>query len=74
MNRILMLGFIIFVGLNFSGCGEEEAKTINFYKNNQDVAKNTIIKCNKLEKMSSTMQENCENAKIAYEGDLTKLH
>lgn len=66
MNRILMLGCIVFIGLNFSGCDDEEIKSVDFYLANKQIAKDRFQECRKMEKRSKKIQKDCENASLAY--------
>lgn len=67
MNRILMVCFLTFVGLNFSGCGEEDPRTVDYFENNIEVAKSRVDECKKMERQSEKVKEDCNNAKMAIE-------
>ena len=67
MNRILMVCFLTFVGLNFSGCDEEDPRTVDYFENNIEVAKSRVDECKKMERQSEKVKEDCNNAKMAIE-------
>lgn len=61
MKRILGLSFIAIVGLSFSGC-EKDPRSIEYYRNNIDIAEKRLDECKKMERMSEKTKEDCQNA------------
>lgn len=61
MKRILGLSFVAIVGLSFGGC-EKDPRSIEYYRNNIDIAEKRLEECKKMERMSEKTKEDCQNA------------
>lgn len=53
-----------------AGCGDE-AKTVEYYKQNTKEAEQRVEECKKMEKMNETQHKDCANAKWAVETEDT---
>ena len=75
MKKISMFGLAVFVGFGFAGCGEQDPRTFEYFKNNPDIAKERVAECKKMERMSEKTKEDCQNAQSAisrYEAEISK--
>ncbi|MFY4691216.1 EexN family lipoprotein [Campylobacter jejuni] len=64
MKKIFGLIISISTLVIFIGCGNE-AKTLEYYKNHLEEAKQKVEMCKKLEHSNETQQLDCSNAKEA---------
>ncbi len=67
MRRIFLLSLTAMVGLGLIGCGEEDPRTISYYKANPQIAKERIAECKKMERRSEKVQKDCLNASLGFE-------
>lgn len=61
MKQILGLSFVALVGLSFIGC-EKDPRSIEYFRNNIDIAEKRLEECKKMERMSEKTKEDCQNA------------
>ncbi|HHS6700340.1 TPA: EexN family lipoprotein [Campylobacter jejuni] len=64
MKKIFRLIVSISTLIIFAGCGDE-VKTLEYYKNHLEEAKQKVEMCKKLEHSNETQQLDCNNAKEA---------
>lgn len=57
------LGALVAVG--FSGCGEEEIKTAEYFKQHPKELKKKMEECKKAQSMSESKKKECDNAFFA---------
>lgn len=67
MRRIFLLSLMAIVGLGLTGCGEDEPRTIGYFKANPQIAKERIAECKKMERRSEKVDKDCRNASLGFE-------
>ncbi|MDA3045697.1 EexN family lipoprotein [Campylobacter sp. VBCF_06 NA8] len=65
MKQILVLSFTALVSLNFCGCGEEPAKTAEYYEQNIELAKKRFDECKNMQTRTDEQEKDCANVKKA---------
>lgn len=67
MRQIFLFSLAAIVGLGFTGCGEDEPRTISYFKENPQIAQERIAECKKMERRSEKVDKDCRNASLGFE-------